>query len=771
MRRAHLVITLGLLGAAGLLWLLATSHTQRVAPTDASPASPPTAPQPAPAAAAAADAAAVPAHERAVVEAFTVLVRDPAGAPIAGATAALSGDAPREATTGADGQAAFPVSDHAADLRVSAVGFLPVTQHLEQCTGTHIVTLGAGEILEGIVEVDGRPPAEPIEMTLHTAGTREKHTLVTGERGAFTVRGLSPDWSGRLEFPWLYWVLEPPDGERWLPVPAPQRGMRVSLTQLPCLRARLLQASDGTPLGDARVHAVVVFTNGLQTPLASGRVDEQGRLAVRLVPSSSSARVEWLDPTSRAAVAAATLHVDGPNVPATKFEFRGDQIPPDLDLGDLRLVTGVELWIRVEDIHGAPVAGALLQADGKSAKRTDADGVTQVLGESRTPRLWAAALGFRFGPVTASRGSGTREDPFIVTLATGSLLVVRARDAAGKPLRCNVRIEGRGWRIPEHARSIYGLVQLTSAQSNQHTGISSLTMNSDAGGEVRIPGLAPDVEITAAVVDAIDAVLVEAPIRTPSEQETRVVELTVPTRGARVAGIVLDTAGEPAKGAQVSLQHAKRGWSTTTDEAGRFEFEGIHAVGQVIAFRIQHAGHADAVRPPAPLESDLDLRFDLQRGYTLEVAIVDALGRPVDGGVNVRAPDYERSITRLGAGVYRVERVPAGVHEFVASVGNKDFPVRHDPVAGNLRIEVPPAGEVDIDVDATSGDQEPYLRVTLMQDDVVVERLHARRAGSVYRCAPNAVLAGRYTAILKRGDTELSRREIEVVAGQRTTIR
>lgn len=283
--------------------------------------------------------------------------------------------------------------------------------------------------------------------------------------------------------------------------------------------------------------------------------------------------------------------------------------------------------------------------------------------------------------------------------------------------------------------------------------------------------MAPDAEIEVRIVDAFEIVLVEKRARTPREQSTHIVELTLPDREVRVNGVVFDSAGEPAKGAVVLLQAPRRSRSVRTDQAGRFQFEGLHAVGQQLGFLVQHADHADVLRAPAPLQDDLDLRFDLQRGFSIEVMVVDPLGRPVDAGVTVRGLAQSAPTTRIAPGIRRAQRIPAGVQEFVALIGTREFPVRHDPVAGNLRIEVPPAGEVDAEVDVARAGEHRYLTITLLQDDVAVAHLHARRAGTVYRATTRAALAGRYTAVLKSGDTELSRSQIEVVAGQRTTIR
>jgi hypothetical protein len=156
------------------------------------------------------------------------------------------------------------------------------------------------------------------------------------------------------------------------------------------------------------------------------------------------------------------------------------------------------------------------------------------------------------------------------------------------------------------------------------------------------------------------------------------------------------------------------------------------------------------------------------------VSVVDASGMPVDCGMAVDAPGAS-SWQKVAPGTYRLPDLPAGLREFTAYVGGSRFKRTHDPALGDLRIEVPPAGEVDVSVEAAPIDKHTWLHVVLLQEGKE-HTITAHLAGTHYRSPPGAVLAGRYTAVLKvrpegGAERELRRFEIAVLAGQRTTIR
>ncbi len=125
----------------------------------------------------------------------------------------------------------------------------------------------------------------------------------------------------------------------------------------------------------------------------------------------------------------------------------------------------------------------------------------------------------------------------------------------------------------------------------------------------------------------------EQAVTTGSDDQRLDVELS---RGARLAGVVLDPAGRPAAGARVDVtadpdqQRMSTSTSRTalTDAEGRFEVLGLRPGGYTIDARLDAAA-SRPVRRRVPAEGLSGLYLELRRRAALEVTVLDAGGAPV----------------------------------------------------------------------------------------------------------------------------------------------
>ncbi len=238
----------------------------------------------------------------------------------------------------------------------------------------------------------------------------------------------------------------------------------------------------------------------------------------------------------------------------------------------------------------------------------------------------------------------------------------------------------------------------------------------------------------------------------PGRETTRDIEL--PRTGA--AGRVVDEAGKPVAGAQVSLVPSRLagfrtgemgetlkafGSLTTADEEGRFRFEGL-APGEYVARAVREgraAAYSDPFAVPEFGRGPEDIVIRLPRGSEVAVLVRDAAGKPVAGAFVYVTDDRGRTVPlslmvavqtaadgsaalRLAPGDYRVEVQKAGLPVVFA-------PLHVGGGGGSLEVVIPEPARLEVVVLGPGGAPVPGVAVDLLDEE---GRSVVRRASADY---------------------------------------
>ncbi|HVS13076.1 MAG TPA: carboxypeptidase regulatory-like domain-containing protein [Thermoanaerobaculia bacterium] len=293
----------------------------------------------------------------------------------------------------------------------------------------------------------------------------------------------------------------------------------------------------------------------------------------------------------------------------------------------------------------APVAGAWVLADGRLA-RTDAEGVfTVTVPPFGDTTLAAGAVGHRWAEVRV----GPASDRVAVVLRETSLAEGYVVDAAGRAL-AGAELEAS----PDGAAPRGERREAAWARSRED-------------GSFRLRGLEPSTvhRLRARYADLPEA---ENRFGAPGPRATRTDLRIVLRSPLRVFGTVIEDDGSGAGGAPVAgarvwiegLEAVPGGGrfeparETRADERGIFAWDDLFP-GAVFAVRAAAPGYAPGglaqVELPVDGAVDVDLGLvALARGVALEVRVLDATGRPLEGArVTVDAGVPLRPREREGA--------------------------------------------------------------------------------------------------------------------------
>lgn len=336
--------------------------------------------------------------------------------------------------------------------------------------------------------------------------------------------------------------------------------------------------------------------------------------------------------------------------------------PPERPL-EIVLTRGATVTGRVVDGFGAAVAGAMVRAEGAEKPRdvffqrgrpvfaqTDEDGEFVLSGVAHgAVRVQARGEEFQPGePLLLDLAPGERRDGVRLELQRGGALAGRVSGPDGEPV-ADVQVSTSSGRL----------------------GFGHGRARSDSEGRYRIGGLRPGaVQVQADHPEYVAAVR-EATI---GAGETRLdLELG---RGIEISGRVVDDAGAPVAGAEVSLAgDFRRGYRPpeTTAEDGSFRLRGIEPGTwrlEVTAEGLAQAAPDTRYELTASL-TGVEVRMTVGgaivgrvRGLELdELARLDLSANLVTGGRSWRSgsADYE--------GAYRIEGVSAGKWRVTATLG------------------------------------------------------------------------------------------------------
>ena len=398
------------------------------------------------------------------------------GSPAAGARvfvyrgATVFGSLPCDAS----GTARLPAPSGEGDVLVDLDGWPLHHETLSLDPGRRRVRLLAGAAIAGSVEVDGKRPVEPIELSLRWVergewmgqlppkihghlsndGRRQILRARTAADGTFRFLGLSEGWSGALSSGgWAGdYVMEGVPGrtqdneDSFLPVTAPSEGVLLKLHRWPVVSGRIVAARTRAPVPKAVLQCGIYSDSG-DSIGRNFQADEAGRFRFSL----SVWRPVKL-----------TIDVqDAAGLGGTHFERSGD-FARDVDLGDLELGGSGQVAFVVTDAASRPVAHAVgaTWPPAKWPKRnvvsapTDAEGKSAI-GIDEGGGFRVVAVGFEAAEVAVP---AIPAEPVSVTLRKGTRLDIRLTSPSGRPppgLTVKVKI-ARPWfdadtRWPEDA--------------------------------------------------------------------------------------------------------------------------------------------------------------------------------------------------------------------------------------------------------------------------------------------------------------------------------
>ncbi|MEM6572553.1 MAG: carboxypeptidase regulatory-like domain-containing protein, partial [Planctomycetota bacterium] len=321
------------------------------------------------------------------------------------------------------------------------------------------------------------------------------------------------------------------------------------------------------------------------------------------------------------------------------------------------------------------------------------------------------------GAVVTCRGTETRSDPegrFRLRVASKGYIgvIVRAEGyrpggvtpgavRAGETTTVEVQLEpelGLEWSVHGYVRTGRGAVVADALVRCEVA--DERETRSDATGFYRLRGLKLEPGVLAEVTAEFDgfarASAYAEGVEPPPEDG---IELDLVLRtGARVAGRVLDSSGDPVARGLVWLGDHPGFASnarTATDRQGRFQFESIRARRTLLGF--EKRGHPTDVRTITPIDEEtLFVEIRLPEAAPLSGRVVDATGAAVVGAVvTARRRDPSDRI-RMGSrgsvartdtdGTFTIEGVSLGSIDLQATSGD------HSP--STLVVEHPSTDEV-----------------------------------------------------------------------------
>jgi hypothetical protein len=562
-----------------------------------------------------------------------------------------------------------------------------------------------GVSIAGWVRVSESLPSEPITLSLaaEKASADERRVRVA-EDGRFAFDGLSAGFRGRLLIPHRYRFIHPESRTRYISVEAPREGLLLDLERMRCLTGLLVSLQDGKPLEDARLSADITWTNGNR--MDGGAEFEGNRFFVSFAETSEIASVS-LDAWTEAGLRGA-------------FEFEGDEIPQDLDLGELALGTGGVARLVVLDPERRPVNGARVRARDIEgiAEETDSEGRATLQGLPPDATFEVLARGFepvRFpAPISL--------EPVEVVLPRANRLTIRILDSNGAPQpAARLRISAEGALFPEGVFNrfltpqIPGLGSLAGRDGKLHY----YRLVADERGSIELQSILPGRTIALDVEDEAGGSAHHEVVAPMGAQEQRelTVRLSRPSRS--LAGRVQDLFGKPLEGASVTLLGARDGIERKTGPDGRFLFEGLY--GDEFDMKVELRGYVSSRLREVRVPPDaVPLQVVLEQGRDVRVSVVDARGKRVDAGSAFAflPDDDQRWFAKPQAdGPRLLSDVPFLDLEVRLQLASKEFRQTLPAHADELVIPVPELGRLEVAFESDPGLPRERLGLLLRSID------------------------------------------------------
>ncbi len=295
----------------------------------------------------------------------------------------------------------------------------------------------------------------------------------------------------------------------------------------------------------------------------------------------------------------------------------------------IRLRPGAQLAVTVRDVVGdKPIANAtvtLVEATSPSVT-TDATGhaTFKGVGDGWT-RVRATAPGY--GPASANLviGKTQRTAEVTISMSRGAAVSGVVVDERGSPVK-DAKVS---------ATDVSGAWDGGGADPNPAT--------TDAKGEFTIAALSAG-SYRLSAVDELHAPAASDPITIDGERPTTGVRIVMPA-GARIAGVVVDAAGQPAPYATVKVSGTE--WATdmvhrqaAADDRGKFSVDALPRRPIKLRAESETASSQLASVDLVAAAEHTDLRLVLDQEGAISGLVVDGNGAPVPEASVSAVPDF-----------------------------------------------------------------------------------------------------------------------------------
>jgi hypothetical protein len=569
-----------------------------------------------------------------------------------------------------------------------------------------------GASIAGVVRVNGSLPSEPISLGLATEGVpSDERRIRIADDGRFEFTGLPDGHRGRLLIPRRYQFIQPESRTRYITVEAPREDLFLDLERMRCLTGRLVSLQDGEPLEDARLSAEITWWMGSQ--MNAGTELEGNRFFVPF------------DETEMNAIGKVKLEAWTESGLRGAFEFGRDEIPQDLDLGELALGVGGVARLVVLDPERRPVQGARVRARDVEgiAEETDSQGRATLQGLPPDATFEVLARGFepiRFpAPISL--------EPVEVVLQRANRLTIRILDSNGAPQpAARLRISAEGVLFPEGVFNrfltpqIPGLGSLGGRDGELHY----YRLAADERGSIELQSILPGRTFALDVEDEAGGSAHHEVVDPMGAQEQRELTVRLSRQAKSLSGRVQDLFGQPLEGAAVMLWRERDGIGRKTGPDGQFLFEGLH--GEEFDLKVELRGYVSSrLRKVRVLPNAAQLQIALEQGRDVRLSVVDARGKRIDAGSAFAfLPDDDQPwFAKPQADGFRLlSDVPALDLELRLQLAGKGFRQALPAHVAELVMHVPELGRVEVTCEPDPGLPRERLGLLLRSTDEGIEQ-------------------------------------------------
>ncbi len=702
------------------------------------------------------------------------------------------------ATSDERGRVELALGDGAFDVLVLAPNRVPWISTVEKRERTIELAIPRAETLTGFVTdvgsvvstklivltitsdtawIDREPPMSVVAELHRTDRSLPWRTEVAVDAtGRFELGGLTSPWTGSIAIDDAHELV----GSHWpgkldkehVQLFASSPELALEIRAFPLVSGRVVDATGEHGVANAQVRLRRDFKEStLRARFEWERADSEGRFEIpyqaehgRFADDAAAAH----DPLVLVACDANFLRRGERRIEISPLEHSIDL--HDVALGEARADTGRTVRFIVMDDDGAPLARAVVEADGITSSPTDGSGICELAVPSGAWNYLVTRV-----------GCDDRRGRFNVDATEVHVRLTRDRatefdvvDERGAPLQhASVRLafpttrrlaafwdeDERAWMFAAHAQWV----------SDIGEDASSITIAAENSGVVRTKGLPTDELIGLSVLDAAGSVLAQSSIQLASQESRRqILRCTTPTAdlfarvidashrpvvNARVAVEAIETTEGPS--ALTTLHQSRKVFRrdygvVTTDSVGRVAFR--LATASRVAVNVTRPGfETKTVETLIESKSQNELSIELAAESGVHIAIVDANGRSIPGTLVTTG---EIVVDRIDRANFVLRQLPSETRELDLSavVGDRHYRQHISIRDGEAKAIVPAQGsaEFHFSVDPVA-DAGRTFRVLVDSDDhqvfFLTGEIEVQGANGIARYP--ALLPGNYSARLE----------------------